>query len=145
MISVVNLSDVNCDLYDEVWAVVRSMKYKKDMRIKQVTELSPSYELFMKYINLRKSNNWNRTSFNEIYVPQFLYEMTELCKAHKSNKLQELFEASTDNSKNICISCYCKDLDLCHASILAGIMQYLGGNVNISKDYSFYGQRWITM
>ena len=61
--------------FDEVWAIVRSLKTPIDGVI-QVPELSPSTELFWRYRALANAGNWNSDTFKEIYVPQFLAEMT---------------------------------------------------------------------
>lgn len=53
MIAVTNIRNINYASYDEVWAIVRSIK--NPGRLKQVTELSPSWNLFKKCLALRES------------------------------------------------------------------------------------------
>ena len=49
MITITNIKDADPKEYDEIWAVVRSLKNKADY-MKHVPELSPSWNLFKKYL-----------------------------------------------------------------------------------------------
>lgn len=140
MIVVKRISDVNYAEHDEVWAIVRSLKHQNRM-ITQVSELSPSSELFQTYLSLKDEGKWNKDAFQKIYVPQFLHEMhSKEAKMY----LRELCNLDAEG-KNICIVCFCPDEELCHRSIVAGLLQGAGCNVSISKDYSFYFDQWKTM
>ena len=48
MVTVTDIRNVNYAAYDEVWAIVRSLK--NPGRMKHVPELSPSWNLFQRYI-----------------------------------------------------------------------------------------------
>ena len=120
MITVTNIRNLNYADYDEVWAIVRSLK--NPGRMKQVAELSPSWELFKEYLSLRDAGRWNTASFQDIYVPAFLQEMSN---AAARRKLAELI-ASDRQGKHICLACFCLDETLCHRSIIAGILQHSG-------------------
>ncbi len=61
MITVTDIRNVNDAAYDEVWAIVRSLKNPRKM--KHVPELSPSWVLFKKYMQLRDAKQWNADSF----------------------------------------------------------------------------------
>ncbi len=135
MITVTNIRNINHEDYDEIWAIVRSIK--NPGRMKHVPELSPSWNLFKKYLRLRDAGKWNTVSFHDVYVPAFLQEIRN-ADAHK--KLTELIEMDR-KGKHICLACFCPDEALCHRSIVAGILQNAGMQVHgIKDDYSQYGQ-----
>lgn len=134
MITVTNIRNINYSVYDEVWAIVRSLKNPGKMN--HVPELSPSWSLFKKYLALRNAGQWNIDSFRNIYVPVFLKEMHT---AMARRKLEELI-ASDMQGKSICLACFCPDETLCHRSIVAGILQDKGIRVyGVRGDYSKYG------
>lgn len=135
MITIKSIKDTNYNDFDEVWAIVRSMK-SPSKHIKQVPELSPSLNLFFKHRTLVRENKWNKQAFDEIYAPQFLKEMHEKSATNLLNKLYQLDK----NGKKICLVCFCPDETLCHRSIIAGLLQGVGCNINIEsgKDCSKY-------
>ena len=130
MITVTNIHNINYADYDEVWAIVRSLKNPGKM--KHVQELSPSWKLFKAYLNLRDVGNWNMESFRNIYVPVFLKEMQN---PSAQRKLEELIELDRHGKR------FCPDEALCHRSIVAGILQNNGIRVyGVRGDYSQYGR-----
>ena len=134
MITIARISDVEYRRYDEVWAIVRSLKYGNP-RIKHVPELSPSWSLFRKYREMVENGEWNDEAFRRIYVPRFLKEMHEDAPRALLNELIQ-------TKKNICIVCFCTEEVLCHRSIIGGILQGAGIEVRgLSRDYSEYF-RW---
>lgn len=138
MITITDIRSVNHANYDEVWAIVRSLRNPE--RMKQVPELSPSWDLFKQYMKLRDTGQWNATTFKSIYVPTFLKEMLNI-EARK--KLSELVELDKQG-KRICLVCFCGDETLCHRSIVAGILQYMGIQIQgVSGDYSQYGEAYM--
>ena len=135
MITVTNIRNVNNAAYDETWAIVRSLKNHGKM--KHVPELSPSWALFKKYLQLMDTGRWNADAFRSIYVPTFLKEMSGI---EPKRKLSELVELDRQG-KRICLVCFCRDESLCHRSIIAGILQYAGIHVQgVKGDYSKYGR-----
>lgn len=122
--------------FDEVWAIVRSLSHPIS-GVKQVAALSPSTDLFHKYLNKKNVGEWGEKAFREMYVPQFISEMKESAKA--MSKLAELFDADK-NGKKILLLCFCSDESLCHRSIIAGFLQGAGCNVVLdsNNDYSEY-------
>ena len=135
MITIKSIRNVKYDEYDEVWAIVRSMKNKSD-KIKQVQALSPSLDLFFKYQRLAKAGEWNEQTFRDIYVPQFLHEIkNDEAYAY----LNQLFFADKAG-KNICVVCFCPNETMCHRSIIAGLLQGVGCNVQTEtgNDYTKY-------
>lgn len=135
MITITDIRSVNRSAYDEVWAIVRSLKYPGKM--KQVAELSPSWDLFKKYMQLRDAGRWNTATFQNIYVPTFLKEMQAEAARKKLAELVKLDQ----QGKRICLVCFCGDETLCHRSIVAGILQHAGISVQgVQGNYSLYGK-----
>lgn len=131
MVTITAISNLNYGLYDEVWAIVRSLKYTNP-NIKHVPELSPSWGLFKKYLNLRNKGQWNEETFRTVYVPQFLKEM-------RAPQCQKLLNKLANTKKNICLVCFCPEEELCHRSIIGGMLQGAGVEVNgLEKDYGHY-------
>lgn len=135
MVTVTNIRNIDYSVYDEVWAIVRSLKNPGQM--KHVPGLSPSWSLFKKYLELRDTGNWNKDTFRKIYVPVFIKEMQT---PEARSKLAELTRLDKQG-KNICLACFCPDEATCHRSIVAGILQSNGVPVNgVNADYSVYGK-----
>lgn len=140
MITVTNIRNINYAAYDQVWAIVRSLKNPRNM--KHVPELSPSWSLFKRYLGLRNAGRWNVESFQNIYVPVFLQEMQNTAAR---NKIAELINLDR-KGKHICLACFCPDETLCHRSIVAGILQYAGVTIHgVKDDYSQYGKIWCSI
>lgn len=138
MITITNVRIVNYTDYDEVWAIVRSIKNPGKM--KRVAELSPSWNLFKTYLALRDAGKWNIETFQNIYVPTFLQEMRneKACK-----KFIELLKHN-EQGKHVCLACFCADETMCHRSIIAGIFQYASVPVlGVKNDYSRYGKAYL--
>jgi uncharacterized protein YeaO (DUF488 family) len=126
MIWIKNIREVKKGEYDEVWAIVRSFKNPSDWMI-HVPELSPSYNLFLKYLDLKNNGSWNQQAFDTIYTPQFLKEMNEpIAKA----KLAELIQKDKEG-KNIALVCFCPNPKTCHRSLIANILKEANVNINI--------------
>lgn len=140
MITITNIRSINYESYDEVWAIVRSLKNPENM--KHVPALSPSWNLFKTYLNLRDAGKWNTGSFRDVYMPVFLREMRSSAVRDKLTELVRLDR----QGKRICLACFCPDETLCHRIIVAGILQYAGIPVNgVKDDYSKYGSMWCAM
>ena len=140
MITITNISNINYTDYDEVWAIVRSLKNPENM--KHVPALSPSWNLFKTYLGLRDAGKWNTESFSDVYVPTFLREMRSKIVRKKLTELIDLDR----RGKHICLTCFCPDESLCHRSIIAGILQNAGVPVcGVHADYSRYGSLWCTI
>lgn len=124
MISIGIYSDINNN-YDQIWFIMRSLKSMPKIAgvtTLHIPELSPSPELFKKYLCLRDSNNWNKDTFEKLYVPQFLAEMQGDIPAEFLGRLY-----TEGKYSNILLVCACKDDTTCHRklvlSILAGLAQ----------------------
>ena len=137
MITVTNIRNVDHTAYDEVWAIVRSLKNPGNL--KHVPELSPSWKLFRRYLDLQNTGRWNAEAFQDSYVPTFLKEMQTAMVRKKINELV----CKDRHGKSIALVCFCPDESTCHRSIIAGILQYVGVKVQgINGDYSQYGRRY---
>lgn len=112
--------------YDEIWAIVRSMKTANPKIAFQVQSLSPSYALFKTYLDLRNAGNWNQKTFDEIYKPQFLLEIKNNPQAQQM--LVGLCELDKRGRK-ICLVCFCDEYSLCHRSLVAELLIARGCNV----------------
>lgn len=112
MVYVKQISDIKTEEYDEVWAIVRSIKNPGKMI--QVADLSPSKGLFFWYRGLVREGKWGHQAFQEAYAPQFIHELAENKKAKDClNRLYVLDKMG----KNICLACFCKEEELCHRSL----------------------------
>ena len=132
MIFVGNIREVQNGEYDEVWAIVRSQKNASTW-MRQVVELSPSWELFRRVQELKAKNQWNADSFDKEYVPVFLREMRE---KSARDRLNELF-VRDKRGERIALVCFCPDERLCHRSIVAGLLQGVGCDVVTKSGTDF--------
>lgn len=133
MIRITNIKNLRQDDGTESWAIVRSMK-NPSAWIKQVPELSPSKELFFKYLDLKKKGQWGQDAFDNIYVPQFLHEM----RTQSYDMLNKVYMLDK-NGADISMACFCTS-ELCHRYVVAGLLQGAGCNVvtDTGRDYSKY-------
>ena len=128
VITITSIRNVNPNDYDEIWAIVRSFK-NKPYYIRQVPELSPSWDLFKKYLSLRDAGRWNHESFEQIYRPSFVAQITSDIKAQSA--LDELVEKH-NSGKKIALVCFCKDVTLCHRSIISDMLTERGISHSLS-------------
>lgn len=125
---------------DEIWLIVRSLKdldYNKEIPMMYVPELSPSPELYQKFLEWKSQGKWNNKIFSSEYVPQFL---KELSFPEAKEALEKLLTES--RNKNIMLSCYCKDESICHRSVVAGVLQGMGAQTYNLADYSHYYEEY---
>ena len=125
-------------------AIVRSLKNSKPGII-QVPELSPSWELFQEYLKLKNQGDWDTQTFESIYVPWFLREIAEN-KGNSRDKLNWLWKLAT--TQDVTVACFCTDEELCHRSIVAGLIQGVGGVKVITdsgNDYSCYYHMYLEL
>ncbi|WP_099203906.1 DUF488 family protein, N3 subclade [Scatolibacter rhodanostii] len=141
MIEIKSIRNCKTEEYDEVWAIVRSLKSKSN-KIRQVKELSPTSDLFFKYLKWKKDGVWNETKFKEEYVPQFLQNL-KYGQEKGYEKLNELYQKDKDGKK-IALLCFCTDEKMCHRSIIAGLLQGVNCSIQTEtqNDYSFYFEKY---
>lgn len=136
-----DLKDCDFGFIDEVWVIVRSLKnglptfwnddgtVRTDIDVYHVPQLSPSKELFHAYLSWRDQGIWNKDTFEEKYVPQFLAEMHG---EEQKKFLNLLFQKG--QQKSILLLCYCQEEVLCHRSIILGLMQGVYTEKNLRVD-----------
>lgn len=137
-----NMGEIS-EKYDKVYLIVRSIQEKSRNvllgydNVFQRQELSPSWDLFRHYIGLSKSNQWNKEAFMNEYVPVFLREMI-----NQRESLVNLYNEARE--KNIAIACFCQNEDMCHRSIVMGLIQGAAkakhdmSVADMTTDYSEY-------
>lgn len=135
MITICQISQLKYANYDEVWAIVRSLKYANP-NIRHVPELSPSWKLFCWYRQMKEEGRWNEETFQKVYVPQFLKEM-------RGEKQQKLLNDLAQTKKHIALVCFCMEEEVCHRSIIGGMLQGAGVEVaGLARDCSYYYNWW---
>jgi len=139
MIVTANIRTLDPADFDEVWYIVRQLKQPSG-RAFHVPELSPSRELFLETRKLISSFQFTEEMFRTRYVPKMLREL-QSPEAHA--KLNELYRRSRNNER-IAIACYYPVEKLCHRSIVAGLLQGAGAEVETewSRDYSSYYRQY---
>jgi uncharacterized protein YeaO (DUF488 family) len=122
LIVITNIRNVHPNEYDEVWAIVRSIKSNSHY-IQHVPELSPSRELFKKYLSLRDMGMWNKESFERYYRPYFVSQIN--ADPWAQSALETLI-AKHNSCKKIALVCFCTDADLCHRRIISEMLTERG-------------------
>lgn len=162
-----NMKSLNLQ-YDELWFIMRSMDwfYRKKIgnrfpeysgeineknyrllmqpNVKIIDELSPSKELFQIFMSRKSRGTWNKTIFHNVYVPRFIHEMAS--QQDSKDRLNELYFLDKQG-KTILLVCSCQEEDMCHRSIIAGILHGVGCNVmsafgNSISSYDIYYQMY---
>lgn len=132
MIKVVNIANMPVPGYEN-WAIVRSFKGKSG--VQWHPELSPSWDLFNRYLELKDDGVWDEDTFMDEYVPRFLKELASSSEGREA--LNNLYRADKAGRK-VAIGCFCANEALCHRSIVAGLLQGVGADVDCDSDYSRY-------
>lgn len=145
--SIANIPKANAHTpLTEVWFVIRSLRRLNHVlpsvgnaKSYWVHPLSPSKELFYLYWHEKQQGNGNPDTFQTLYVPQFLQEMsTDFAKKY----LNRLYLDVVKEGKTIALACFCQEESKCHRSILAGLMAGVGVEVinetGAKVDYSRY-------
>lgn len=133
MIEFLNLKELNVNKYDEVWLIVRSAKncskLLENANVKQITELSPGFNLFKKYLDLKNAGKWNHQAFIDIYVPEFLKQIQQDTKF-----ADRLLELKANPDKRYALVCFCSDERECHRSIVAALCHI--NNIAVNTKYN---------
>ena len=85
---------------------------------------------------LKSINAWDKEHFDSTYVRPFLRLMGT---SQARQKLNELY-IRDKRDERIALVCYCADENMCHRSIVAGLLQGAGCNVKLTSgaDFSRY-------
>lgn len=133
MITIGSFKDIDSS-YDEVWIIVRSLKGGTPQvgNCYHVPVLSPDWNLFKDYRKWADANAWNKECFMERYVPRFLKQM----KTPEAKQALNSLYFKSKNS-NILLVCFCPNEEMCHRSIVFGLLQGVGTETN-GNDYSHF-------
>ena len=133
MIRIGNVSGMDMYLYDENWLIVRKPDVVPAF-VKHELLLSPSPELFLKYLEACHAGLFNREFFDQVYVPRFLKELSE------NHEALALLDHLVKKSKytDILLACYCEDEAMCHRSIIAGVLLGMGAEIDTKPEYRKY-------
>lgn len=140
MIYIDNIRCMKPQGFDFSYAIVRSMKGGSSF-LTQLEVLAPSRDLWYKYLRLKERGIWNAYTYAKEYVPQFLEEMKSIWAR---DALNDLYHRSKAGAK-IQLCCFCTDETLCHRSIIAGLLQGVGADVQLptGADYRHYYQMYV--
>lgn len=139
MITLVNLHEFRAADYDVTYAIVRSCS-TRGLCVFQKAELSPSSALYSWYLQTKEAGMWNYQTFEQIYVPRFLDEIVHNTEALKSIKF--IYDMS-QSGVNVAVGCYCYKEDLCHRSIIGGILLGCKAQIMCNLAYSRYFEMYI--
>ena len=104
-----------------------------------IPELSPAMETFDLYLRRRSEGNWNKDVFVSEYLPSFL---DDLLASEQAQCLMEKLRKSSEEGERIALACFCTDETICHRSIVSGILQGMGCQVQ-GNDYSAYYKEYL--
>lgn len=145
MLKIINLREISETLQDGYTVLVITRypgKFKdyidKTNGVYHCPDLAPSPELMSLVQAAKKGGYWNQEYFNREYRDRFLKEIAESQNA--KNVLNKIYLQAM-NGRNIALACFCGNEEMCHRSIVAGLLQGYGVPF-IGNDYSFYLLRY---
>lgn len=122
-------------------AIVRSLRSGYE-GVEQWQELSPSVGLLSTFCEWKKDPRWSqkgyqKEKFRMEYVPEFLRQIRNDPAAHDA--LVRIWQMDHDGA-NVFLACFCSDEELCHRSIVAGLLSGIGVRVatRTGRDYIEY-------
>ena len=98
-----------------------------------IPTLSPSQNLMRRVDFLKKSGEWNQDKFAS-FALEFV---KEIAKSEKAKEMLNRIYKASENGWKIALACFCGDEDMCHRSIVAGLLQGVGCEYE-GADYSAY-------
>lgn len=117
------------------WLIVRSLKNQVEGAL-HVPVLSPSTHLFRAYLSAKAAGQFTEKWFQDTYVPWFLKDMI-----HSQEAVALLDQLYRDSfTKNILLCCFCANENLCHRSIVGGMLKGAGAKVECDDSYVRYWQ-----
>ena len=133
MIRVGNAAEADKNRYDANWLIVRKPDEMPDF-VKHEPLLSPSPGLFRLYREAFHAGRFDRSFFENVYVPRFLSEL--IGNKEALALLDQL--ARRSGEEDILLACYCEDETMCHRSIIAGILLGMGADIETRAEYIRY-------
>lgn len=129
MITTLSIGNCNPKNYDRIYLITKSIsslkKQNSDLlydpeiskKVSQLECLAPSQDLYGKFLDWKNNKQWNQETFNNYYMPQFIFETRD------NKSAQQWLNALADAShrQNIALLCFCKNKNLCHR-LLVGYM-----------------------
>lgn len=137
MIHITNIRNMNPEAHDYAYVIVRSLK-KPIKNASQLAVLSPNTNTFWEFLRLQKTGQWNKETFDNWYTPAFLVQIQNDEAAKEM--LRDLIHMDKQG-KDIVLACFCSNSNMCHRSIIAGILAENGANVNADCQIKSYGLR----
>ncbi len=130
--------------YNSVWVVMREPPENMPVRFRHVPALAPTPELLLWFQQHKECIYRNPEMFEEDYAPRYIRELLDSQAA--LNELLLLL-SSVRKGKRIALVCTCYHEELCHRSILAGILQGVASDIEVkaSRDYIKYWTRLVNM
>lgn len=130
--------------YNSVWVVMREPPENMPVRFRHVPELAPTPELSLWFQQHKECIYRNPEMFAEDYAPRYIRELSDSQAA--LNELLILL-SSARKGKRTALVCTCYHEELCHRSILAGILQGVAPDIEVkaSRDYIKYWTRLVDM
>lgn len=133
MIQISNVRDADVNRYDYCVNIMLSKNFTKPGML-HFPELAPRPELFKLYQTLKAAGKWDRTSFNELYVPVFI---ERLCSKDSRSKLNWCYYMSERRGASIQLCCSCSIEDMCHRSVVGGVLEGVGASVMYEAPNSY--------
>lgn len=133
MIRIGRISDLSND-FDENWLVVRVLKGDIPPHAIHEPRLSPSRQLFHKYLEAKADGKLNAEWFQQVYAKAYLREI--ITDRKNLLLLDRLYQDSY--AKSILLAGLCEDETLCHRSILAGMLAGAGAKIVCNVEYKKY-------
>lgn len=130
--------------YNSVWVVMREPPENMPIRFRHVPVLAPTPELLLWFQQHKECIYRNPEMFVEDYAPRYIRELSDSQSA--LNELLLLL-SSVRKGKRTALACTCYHEELCHRSILAGILQGVAPDIEVkaSRDYIKYWTRLVNM
>ena len=127
--------------YDDIWVVMLYSPQDRPANFHHVRALAPSSPLYQNFRVMKDMGEWNLHNFQTLYVPQYLSEITT--QSYSMSQLESLIQLAL-GGRNIAIACTCSHEELCHRSILGGIVQATCPDVEVvcGRDYSHYWREY---
>lgn len=124
-------------IYDDIWVVMLYSPKGRPANFHHVKALAPSQELYQNFQVMKDMGEWNLNNFQALYAPRYMSGI--MSNGYSRSQLECLIQLACAG-RNIAIVCTCYHEDLCHRSILGGIVQATcpGVVVDCLGDYSHY-------
>lgn len=139
MITVTNIRNMHPTRYHYAFAIVRSLK-KRIPYVTQLQALSPSPQIFYKYLRLQKEGKWNQATFDDWYTKAFLHQLSQNTVAQDT--LRHILRLDKEG-ENIVLACFCSDANMCHRTIIASILAENGADVRADGVLKRYGMMYV--